>query len=56
MDDKERLKVLEQALAQMLKPVRGIPFSVIVKSLAERQVILPRSLLFQTVPSGRGWS
>lgn len=39
MDDKERLEVLEQALAQMLKPVKGIPFSVIVKSLAERQVI-----------------
>ena len=39
MDDKERLAVLEQALAQMLKPVKGIPFSVIVKSLAERQVI-----------------
>jgi hypothetical protein len=39
MDDKERLNVLEQALAQMLKPVKGIPFSVIVKSLAERQVI-----------------
>ncbi len=39
MDDKEGLTVLEQALAQMLKPVRGIPFSVIVKSLAGRQVI-----------------
>jgi hypothetical protein len=39
VDDKERLKVLEQALAQMLKPVKGIPFSVIVKSLAQRQVI-----------------
>ena len=39
MDDKKRLDVLEQALAQMLKPVKGIPFSVIVKSLAERQVI-----------------
>lgn len=39
MDDKERLTILEQALAQMLKPVRGIPFSVIVKSLADRQVI-----------------
>lgn len=39
MDDKERLNVLEQALAQMLKPVKGIPFSVIVKSLAEQQVI-----------------
>jgi len=31
--------VLEQALARMLKPVRDIPFSVIVKSLAEHQVI-----------------
>lgn len=39
MDAKERLEILEQALAQMLKPVKGIPFSVIVKSLAERQVI-----------------
>ena len=39
MDDKERLKVLEEALAQMLKSVKGIPFSVIVKSLAEREVI-----------------
>ena len=39
MDDKQRLMVLEQALAQMLKPAKGIPFSVIVKSLAERQVI-----------------
>ncbi len=39
MDEKERVKVLEQALAQMLKPIKGIPFSVIVKALAERQVI-----------------
>ena len=39
MDDKARLEVLEQALAQMLKPVKDIPFSVIVKSLAQRQVI-----------------
>ena len=39
MDDKERLDVLEQALAQMLKPVKSIPFSVIVKSLAEQQVV-----------------
>ena len=31
--------VLEQALAQMLKPLKNIPFSVIVRSLAERQVI-----------------
>ena len=39
MDDKERLTVLEQALSQMLKPIKGIPFSVIVKSLSERIVI-----------------
>lgn len=39
MDDKERLAVLEQALARMLQPVRDIPFSVIIKSLAEQQVI-----------------
>ncbi len=39
MDDQERLGILEQALAQMLKPIKGIPFSVIVRSLAERQVI-----------------
>jgi len=34
MDDKDRLRILEQALAQMLKPIREVPFSVIVKSLA----------------------
>jgi hypothetical protein len=39
MDDKERLIILEQALAQMLKPIKGIPFSVIVKSMSEKQVI-----------------
>ena len=39
MDDKERLKVLEKALAQMLKPVRGIPFNVIIKSLCENEVV-----------------
>jgi hypothetical protein len=30
MDDKERLKILEQALSQMLKPLKGLPFPVIV--------------------------
>jgi hypothetical protein len=39
MDDKERLAVLEQALAKMLKPIKGIPFSVIVKSISETEVI-----------------
>jgi hypothetical protein len=39
VDDKERLAVLEQALSQMLKPLKGLPFPVIVKALAEKQVI-----------------
>ncbi len=39
MDDKERLKILEQALSQMLKPLKGLPFPVIVKALAGNQVI-----------------
>lgn len=39
MDEKQRLEVLEQALAQMLKPLKNIPFSVIVKALAEQYVI-----------------
>lgn len=39
MDDAERLKVLEAALAQMLKPIRNIPFSVIVKAMSDQQVI-----------------
>jgi hypothetical protein len=39
VDEKERLKLVERALAQMLKPIRNIPFSIIVQSLAERQVI-----------------
>jgi hypothetical protein len=39
VDEKERLNVLEQALAQMLKPMKNIPFSVIIKSLADQQVV-----------------
>jgi hypothetical protein len=39
VDENERLKLVERALAQMLKPIRNIPFSIIVQSLAERQVI-----------------
>lgn len=39
MDDKERLIILEQVLAQMLRPIKGIPFSVIVKSMSEKKVI-----------------
>ncbi len=29
MDDKERLGILENALAQMLKPVKGVPLYVV---------------------------
>src|SRR5947207_3860130 len=39
MDDKESLKRLEQALSQMLRPLKGLPFPVIVKSLSGKQVI-----------------
>jgi hypothetical protein len=39
VDEHQRIEVLENALAQMLKPVRGIPFYVIVKSIAEQKVI-----------------
>lgn len=39
MDERERLKAVEQILAQMLQPVKDLPFPVIVKALAERNVI-----------------
>ena len=39
MDDKDRLAALEAVLAQMLKPVRNVPFSVIIRSLSEQRVI-----------------
>jgi len=39
MDEKTRLEALESALAQMLKPVKGIPFNVIIRSLSEHRVI-----------------
>lgn len=39
MNDEERIRILEETLAQVLKPVKGIPFSVVIKSLAEHQVI-----------------
>lgn len=38
-NDKERLHQLENVLAQMLQPVRGIPLSVIIKSIAGHAVI-----------------
>ena len=39
MDDKDRLTALEAVLAQMLRPVRNVPFSVIIRSLSEQRVI-----------------
>lgn len=39
MQDDAKLKNLEQTLAHMRQPVRGIPFLVVVRSLAQRQVI-----------------
>ena len=39
MDEETRIKVLEDALAQILKPLKGVPFSVVIKSLAEHAVI-----------------
>lgn len=39
MNDKERLAVLEEALAQVIKPLKGLPFNVIIRALAGHQVI-----------------
>jgi hypothetical protein len=39
MEDRETIEVLEQVLAQMLKPLKNLPFPVIVKALAEKKVI-----------------
>lgn len=42
MDERTRLAVLENALAQMLQPVKGvkgIPLSVIIKAIADHKVI-----------------
>lgn len=39
MDDKQRLERLEEVLAQMLRPVKGIPFSVIVKSISGHSIL-----------------
>lgn len=39
MDDKERIDLLESALSQLLKPLKNIPFSVVVKSLSSHAII-----------------
>lgn len=39
MNEKKRLALLENALAQVLRPIKGVPFNVVIKTLAEREVI-----------------
>jgi hypothetical protein len=39
MDDKERLTVLETVLEQMLKPIKGIPLYLIIRSICGKNVI-----------------
>lgn len=39
MDEKQRLALLENALAQALRPIRGVPFNVVIMTLAEHEVI-----------------
>jgi len=39
MDEKERVALLENALAQAIRPIKGVPFNVVVKALAGREVV-----------------
>jgi len=39
MDDKKRAELLEAALARMLEPLRDIPFSAIVRAVAQCRII-----------------
>lgn len=39
MNKDERLHALEEALAQVLRPIRGVPFSVVIKALCDHVVI-----------------
>ncbi|CAM3066304.1 Restriction endonuclease [Sphingomonas antarctica] len=39
MDDRERAEILEAALAQLLQPLKNIPFSTVVRSLAKHSII-----------------
>ncbi len=34
MDDKEKITLYEQLFAQIIKPIRNVPFNVIVKGLS----------------------
>lgn len=39
MDDKQRAEILEAALAQLLQPLKNIPFSTVVRSLAGHAIL-----------------
>lgn len=39
MTDRERIAELEQVLAQFLKPVRNLPFPLVIKAMADQQVL-----------------
>lgn len=39
MDDRERADILEAALAQLLQPLRNIPFSTVVRSLSGHPIL-----------------
>lgn len=39
MDDKQRAEILEAALAQLLQPLRNIPFSTVVRSLSGHSIV-----------------
>lgn len=39
MDEKERLALLENALAQALRPIKGVPFNVVIRALSGREVV-----------------
>jgi hypothetical protein len=39
VDDKQRAEVLEAALAQLLQPLKNIPFTAVVRALAEHSIL-----------------
>jgi len=39
MDDKKRADVMEAALAELLRPLKNIPFSAVVRSLANQSIL-----------------
>jgi hypothetical protein len=37
--DKDRIENLEDVLAQFLKPIRNLPFPVVVKAMSDKSVL-----------------